>query len=184
MFYSPWVKMCSAHCRLLKPCLFNHSAGFFPRFQLLTTPKTRETPYIPFLFYFNFKNIFSSSETFQSQLWGSYDRQKVHQYPFQKTLVTPSTQEKQRIFWSGLFSVFLFSSFILYPKQQGVILFLLFYYFHCWEEEESTSSWTDLGVNKKGFPNLWNYVQHVSYINIYLKYKSILLLLNFGFFYV
>lgn len=58
-----------------------------------------------------------------------------------------------------------------------------FYYLSC-KEEESTSTWTDLGVNKKGFLNLWDDVQHVSYINIYLKYKSILLLLNFGFFYI
>lgn len=57
------------------------------------------------------------------------------------------------------------------------------YYLTC-QEEESTSTRTDVGVNKKGFPNLWNDVQHVSYINIYLKYKSILLLLKFGFFYI
>lgn len=82
-------------------------------------------------------------------------------------------------------------SFLLHhlvSKATGIIFFYYYYYYDylsC-KEEESTSTWTDLGVNKKkGFVDLWDDVQHVSYINIYLKYKSILLLFSFfGFFYI
>lgn len=137
-----------------------------------------------FLFISFFKNLFSSPEISVSLGYEEATTgEKCVSIPLKKTSVTPSTQEKQT-FWSVLFSVFLFSSFILYPKQQGVILFFYFIIFLSLGVRKAQvhgQTWVSI---KKGFLNLWNYVQHVSYINIYLKYKSILLLLDFGFFYI
>lgn len=57
---------------------------------------------------------------------------------------------------------------------------LCFFFF----SSERTVIGTDLRVAYKRLLISLNYVQHVSYINIYLKYKSILLLLDFGLFFI
>lgn len=137
-----------------------------------------------FFFFLPFLKIFLAALMFLSVLAAKKLRQVQNaSVSLSKHVGNSLDSGKTETFWSVLFSVFLFSSFFLYPKQQGVIFvcFSSFSLLGVWKAQVNGQTWVSI---KKGFLNLWNYVQHVSYINIYLKYKSILLLLDFGFFYI
>lgn len=101
------------------------------------------------------------------------------QCPYIKQAGNSHNSGKTETFWSMLFSVFLFASFFCILSNRELCRF--FFRFLLGVKKAQVNWQTRVSNKKKGFLNLWNYVQHVWYINVYLKYKSILLL-NFGFF--